>query len=214
MGTLSNKQQAGGHTARGGKAEGDTRENRWKYTAKPTHRTYLLKNKTTMSMDVKVTEIELRETKADEKKLFECAVCMSDIEDWDVFTLTACGHRSCTECLTQYLMSNLKDQRKYPLRCFHPKCPEQIDYLDIKRALAPEDIATYDKFTIRCAFDSTTNSRPFYCPLADCDAMMILEMEKHETSPDAKVLLLSRVCVRACMCTGPHVTAWSYNTFN
>jgi len=77
--------------------------------------------------------------------------------------------------LIAYLQAHLKDQSKYPLKCYLNGCHTPIDYNDVSRVLTTEELSIYDKFLVRVAFISDTVTQPLYCPLPDCNTMMIVD---------------------------------------
>jgi hypothetical protein len=84
----------------------------------------------------------------------------------------------CVECLRDYLLANYKEAHQYPIRCCcDHACREQIAYRDVSLVLTEEQMAVYDKFSIRSAFDSTKSAVPIYCPLAGCSFLMLLDQE-------------------------------------
>jgi len=107
--------------------------------------------------------------------LIKCPLCLDEKTEEDLYRLQACGHLSCPECLSAYLRAHLKDQSKYPLKCFVAECKINLDYTDVRSHLTEEEVAVYDKFLIRVALLSDKSHRPLYCPLPDCDTMMIVE---------------------------------------
>ena len=80
-----------------------------------------------------------------------CPICMEKVSK--SIKLKKCQHLICHSCLNRYILSNLKNITKYPMRCFMNECDELLDITDIESALNnnKEQLSIYDKFSILCA---------------------------------------------------------------
>ncbi|XP_071113813.1 E3 ubiquitin-protein ligase RNF19B-like isoform X1 [Haliotis cracherodii] len=99
----------------------------------------------------------------------ECPVCMVD-QDLDNFPeIMTCHHRSCRDCLKQYLQIEISESR-INIAC--PECAEKFHPNDIQMILRDELLMTkYEDFMLRRVLAMDPDAR--WCPAPDCGYAVI-----------------------------------------
>lgn len=97
----------------------------------------------------------------------ECNLCtlVQPKSNFPDLSASSCGHRSCKECLKQYLRVEITESR-VNIAC--PECPEPLHPNDI-RLILNEDVKLYSKyeeFMLRRVLVSDPDAR--WCPAPDC----------------------------------------------
>lgn len=114
-----------------------------------------------------VREKPSRKNSAD--SLIVCPVCYA-LRARNLFPeISTCEHRSCLECLRQYMTIEISESR-VNLTC--PECSERFHPNDIKNILDSNILmGKYDDFTLRRALVSDPDCR--WCPAPDCGFAVI-----------------------------------------
>jgi len=111
------------------------------------------------------------------KVLTKCPLCLEEKVEDLLYRLQQCKHASCSTCLSDYLRAHLRDQSKYPLKCYLPECQITILKDDIQFLLKPEEVLVYERFLLRVNLESDEKRQPLYCPLPGCKTMMIVSLD-------------------------------------
>ena len=107
-------------------------------------------------------------SKKDEQTLM-CNVCFAERPISMFPPLITCEHRTCTECLKQYLTIAIREWRVM-VSC--PECSEVFHPSDIKNILNDAHLfGKYEEFTLRRALVSIPDIR--WCPAPDCGYAVI-----------------------------------------
>lgn len=106
---------------------------------------------------------------------FICDFCVESIPLEDSFNIKGCSHFYCQQCIANFVVSKLQDNVT-SIACPEPGCTGVLDP-EYCRPILPNDI--YDRWgkalceNVIMGSESTMNY--FYCPFADCSALLILE---------------------------------------
>lgn len=65
-----------------------------------------------------------------------CAICLENISDDNVFSIEACSHEFCSECLVTYAEMKVKD-RKALIECPQADCHQTLSGGECRRVLSP-----------------------------------------------------------------------------
>ena len=94
----------------------------------------------------------------------ECPLCLMDRPKDQFPDIMTCEHRSCRECLRQYLKIEITESR-VNIAC--PECAEPLHPNDIKLVLQDEMLMNkYEEFTLRRLLMMDSDCR--WCPAPDC----------------------------------------------
>ncbi|ESN89891.1 hypothetical protein HELRODRAFT_140431, partial [Helobdella robusta] len=104
--------------------------------------------------------------------LIECPLCTlpQPKSNFPQLSATLCSHRSCRDCMRQYLRVEITESR---INVACPECSEQLHPNDI-RAILNEDVHLYNKyeeFMLRRVLVSDPDAR--WCPAPDCNYVVI-----------------------------------------
>ena len=96
--------------------------------------------------------------------VMECPLCLMQQAVENFPTVMTCHHRSCRDCLRQYLRIEITESR-VNIAC--PQCAERYHPNDI-RAILDDDalMAKYEEFMLRRVLVADPDSR--WCPAPDC----------------------------------------------
>ncbi|KAI5748838.1 hypothetical protein M8J76_002413 [Diaphorina citri] len=96
--------------------------------------------------------------------LYECPLCCAELTLDHFPKLITCPHRSCLDCLQQYLRIEISESR-VSLTC--PECPEALHPLDIHSILSDQALfEKYEDFMVRRVLSIEPDAR--WCPTPDC----------------------------------------------
>ncbi|XP_033640273.1 E3 ubiquitin-protein ligase RNF19A-like [Asterias rubens] len=99
----------------------------------------------------------------------ECPLCLMDRQKDQFPDIMTCEHRSCRECLRQYLKIEITESR-VNIAC--PECAEPLHPNDIKLVLQDEMLMNkYEEFTLRRLLMMDPDCR--WCPAPDCGFAVI-----------------------------------------
>ncbi|XP_014776760.1 E3 ubiquitin-protein ligase RNF19B [Octopus bimaculoides] len=99
----------------------------------------------------------------------ECPLCLSEYPEELYPNISTCFHRSCIDCLKQYLRIEIMESR-VNIAC--PECAERFHPNDIKMILKdPVLIQKYEDFMVRRVLVSNPDAR--WCPAPNCGYAVI-----------------------------------------
>uniref|UniRef100_A0A3Q3X5H6 RBR-type E3 ubiquitin transferase n=1 Tax=Mola mola TaxID=94237 RepID=A0A3Q3X5H6_MOLML len=101
--------------------------------------------------------------------LEECPLCLLSQPRCHFPRLTSCAHRTCSDCLRQYLRIEISESR-VGIAC--PQCPETLAPLDVRAIL--DDLAVLERFEeyqLRRSLAADPDTR--WCPAPDCSYAVI-----------------------------------------
>lgn len=101
--------------------------------------------------------------------LMECPLCLMERPKQHFPEILTCDHRSCRECLRQYLKIEITESR-VNIAC--PECAEPLHPNDIKVVLQDDVLMSkYEEFTLRRLLMMDPDCR--WCPAPDCGYAVI-----------------------------------------
>ncbi|XP_071854183.1 E3 ubiquitin-protein ligase RNF19A-like isoform X3 [Apostichopus japonicus] len=101
--------------------------------------------------------------------LMECPLCLMERPKQQFPEILTCDHRSCRECLRQYLKIEITESR-VNIAC--PECAEPLHPNDIKNVLQDDVLMSkYEEFTLRRLLMMDPDCR--WCPAPDCGYAVI-----------------------------------------
>ncbi|TNN82599.1 E3 ubiquitin-protein ligase RNF19A [Liparis tanakae] len=104
-----------------------------------------------------------------DEHLEECPLCLLSQPRCHFPRLTSCSHRTCSDCLRQYLRIEISESRVC-IAC--PQCPETLAPLDVRAIL--DDLALLERFEeyqLRRFLAADPDTR--WCPAPDCSYAVI-----------------------------------------
>ncbi|XP_044728885.1 E3 ubiquitin-protein ligase RNF19A-like [Chrysoperla carnea] len=107
--------------------------------------------------------------KSGEGVWLECPLCLAELSSEEFPELMACGHRSCYNCLQQYLRIEISESRVC-IAC--PECAEPMHPNEIRSIL--DDNTQYEKyedFMVRRVLAVDPDTR--WCPAPDCSYAVV-----------------------------------------
>lgn len=112
------------------------------------------------------------DTNSDNGEPIECPLCLVSQGYENFPKLSGCNHRSCLDCLQQYLAIEITESR-INLTC--PECQEKLHPNDIKKILVGEQqlIDKWEEFTLRRTLSVDPDCR--WCPAPDCGFAVIAQ---------------------------------------
>ena len=104
-----------------------------------------------------------------ESENWECPVCLAENPREFYPELLSCSHRSCLDCLQQYLRIEISESR-VNINC--PECSEPMHPNDIRMILNNEALlGKYEDFMLRRVLAADPDSR--WCPAPDCSFVVL-----------------------------------------
>ena len=101
---------------------------------------------------------------AGDAELLECPLCLLRHSRESFPDIMTCPHRSCADCLRQYLRIQISESR-VDIRC--PECSERFDPRDVHAILGDRVLTEkYEEFLLRRCLASDPDCR--WCPAPDC----------------------------------------------
>uniref|UniRef100_A0A0P4ZRV4 RBR-type E3 ubiquitin transferase n=1 Tax=Daphnia magna TaxID=35525 RepID=A0A0P4ZRV4_9CRUS len=100
---------------------------------------------------------------------WECPLCLAECSSEFFPELLCCTHRSCLDCLQQYLRIEISESR-VNINC--PECSEPMHPNDIRLILNNETLLEkYEDFMLRRVLAADPDSR--WCPAPDCNFVVL-----------------------------------------
>ncbi|KAH3764211.1 E3 ubiquitin-protein ligase RNF19A [Pelomyxa schiedti] len=106
-----------------------------------------------------------------ETETYLCPICFTDVPLNELFVLDTCFHRYCTQCMQEYLTTNIFSGVTQ-LKCPNPSCKEDVTRQEVKSVV---DRRTYDKFEefeLKAVLNTIPNLR--WCPQPNCTNAVIV----------------------------------------
>ncbi|KAM6905700.1 E3 ubiquitin-protein ligase RNF19A [Lycodopsis pacificus] len=104
-----------------------------------------------------------------DKHLEECPLCLLSQPRCHFPRLTSCSHRTCSDCLRQYLRIEISESRVC-IAC--PQCPETLAPLDVRDILDDQALlARFEEYQLRRFLAADPDTR--WCPAPDCSYAVI-----------------------------------------
>ncbi|KAG5116861.1 hypothetical protein JHK84_042974 [Glycine max] len=104
---------------------------------------------------------------------FLCEICTETKTDRDSFSITGCRHVYCNSCVAQYVESKLEDN-VVNIPCPVPGCRGLLEADYCREILSPRVFDRWGNALCEAVIDA---EEKFYCPFADCSAMLIRASE-------------------------------------
>ncbi|XP_074541297.1 E3 ubiquitin-protein ligase RNF19A isoform X2 [Halichoeres trimaculatus] len=104
-----------------------------------------------------------------EEHLEECPLCLLSQPRCHFPRLSSCAHRTCSDCLRQYLRIEISESRVC-IAC--PQCPETLSPLDVRAILDDQALLErFEEYQLRRFLASDPDTR--WCPAPDCSYAVI-----------------------------------------
>ncbi|CAI8589690.1 unnamed protein product [Vicia faba] len=101
---------------------------------------------------------------------FVCEICTETKTMKEAFyTSGGCSHAYCSECVANYISSKLEDNI-FNIQCPVPECKATLEAQFCRSILPAEIFEKWSKALCEALFNV---SQKFYCPFADCSALLI-----------------------------------------
>ncbi|XP_077990519.1 E3 ubiquitin-protein ligase RNF19A-like [Glandiceps talaboti] len=114
-------------------------------------------------------QVEKKSKKKSGSGKLECPLCLMERPKDQFPDIMTCHHRSCQECLRQYLKIEITESR-VNIAC--PECAEHFHPNDIRMVLNDETIyCKFEEFTLRRLLVTDPDAR--WCPAPDCGYVVI-----------------------------------------
>lgn len=116
---------------------------------------------------------------------FLCDICVEPktVKEW--FSIKACGHSYCTDCMARYVASKLQDNFA-KIGCPLPDCEGCLE-AEHCRSILPVEV--FDRWGDALCEAMILGSEKYYCPFKDCSMMLI---------DDGKEAVLESECPYCC----------------
>eukprot|EP01016_Furgasonia_blochmanni_P007108 TRINITY_DN12849_c0_g1_i2.p1 TRINITY_DN12849_c0_g1~~TRINITY_DN12849_c0_g1_i2.p1 ORF type:complete len:229 (-),score=29.03 TRINITY_DN12849_c0_g1_i2:418-1104(-) len=63
-----------------------------------------------------------------------CKICLEEMDAYDIFSFSICGHQFCRACSTEHVKQSCFDRSNFPLKC--PECADLIAVEDIQELVS------------------------------------------------------------------------------
>ncbi|XP_037305065.2 E3 ubiquitin-protein ligase RNF19A isoform X4 [Pungitius pungitius] len=104
-----------------------------------------------------------------DEHLEECPLCLLSQPRCHFPRLTSCSHRTCSDCLRQYLRIEISESRVC-IAC--PQCPETLAPLDVRAILDDQALLErFEEYQLRRYLAADPDTR--WCPAPDCSYAVI-----------------------------------------
>ncbi|KAG8011265.1 E3 ubiquitin-protein ligase RNF19A, partial [Nibea albiflora] len=104
-----------------------------------------------------------------DEHLEECPLCLLSQPRCHFPRLTSCSHRTCSDCLRQYLRIEISESR-VGIAC--PQCPETLAPLDVRAILDDRALLErFEEYQLRRFLAADPDTR--WCPAPDCSYAVI-----------------------------------------
>uniref|UniRef100_UPI0037E80918 E3 ubiquitin-protein ligase RNF19B isoform X2 n=1 Tax=Semicossyphus pulcher TaxID=241346 RepID=UPI0037E80918 len=104
-----------------------------------------------------------------DEHLEECPLCLLSQPRCHFPRLSSCSHRTCSDCLRQYLRIEISESRVC-IAC--PQCPETLAPLDVRAILDDQALLErFEEYQLRRFLASDPDTR--WCPAPDCSYAVI-----------------------------------------
>ncbi|XAR50430.1 Ubiquitin--protein ligase [Bertholletia excelsa] len=98
-----------------------------------------------------------------------CEICADKKEAHEMFTINACSHSFCSDCVTQHVSIKIAENSAI-VRCPGSDCSGMIELESCRSRMSSEMIARWDELLCESMIPA---SEKFYCPFKDCSALMV-----------------------------------------
>ncbi|KAL5098396.1 hypothetical protein RYX36_002723, partial [Vicia faba] len=100
---------------------------------------------------------------------FVCEICTETKTRKEAFYIRGCSHAYCSDCVANYIGSKLEDNI-VNIPCPVPECKASLEAQFCRSILPAEIFEKWSKALCEALFNV---SQKFYCPFADCSALLI-----------------------------------------
>lgn len=128
-----------------------------------------------LQLDDERCEADARMAASLEQRTFECAICIEERSEEDVFTVDRCGHELCRLCMAQHVLSEVMS-RNVPVRC--PLCigledVSELTETEAHTVLTGEQVTRYLDTSLANAVEQSESFHQ--CNAPDCKGGIFLE---------------------------------------
>ncbi|KAF5282821.1 hypothetical protein FQR65_LT02818 [Abscondita terminalis] len=111
-------------------------------------------------------------------EMFECLICLTEIESNEGVTLRECLHQFCKPCLAHTIEFSEDAEVKCPFRDSNYSCDLSLQDREIKALVTPE---VYDQFLAKSVTQAENKiDKSFHCKTPDCKGWCIFEDNVNE----------------------------------
>ncbi|VFQ83758.1 unnamed protein product [Cuscuta campestris] len=115
------------------------------------------------------TQTPGEQSDAGESSVAFCGICMDRKPGGEMFRNNSCRHTYCTECIGRHVAVKIQENIS-SVRCPDVSCPGTIDP-HLCRPILPREV--FERWEDAICESLVLGSERFYCPYADCSAMMV-----------------------------------------
>ncbi|GJV15285.1 receptor protein-tyrosine kinase CEPR1-like protein [Tanacetum coccineum] len=98
-----------------------------------------------------------------------CRICLEKREYWQMFTNTTCSHSFCYDCTRKHATTKIQEKIS-TITCPELNCKSVLDFNSLRLIVPKHILIKWDQ--VLCE-SSILESHKFYCPFADCSALLI-----------------------------------------
>nr|GEX19392.1 receptor protein-tyrosine kinase CEPR1-like [Tanacetum cinerariifolium] len=98
-----------------------------------------------------------------------CRICLEKREYWQMFTNTTCSHSFCYDCTRKHATTKIQEKIS-TITCPELNCKSTLDFNSLRLIVPKHILIKWDQ--VLCE-SSILESHKFYCPFADCSALLI-----------------------------------------
>ncbi|PQQ14212.1 E3 ubiquitin-protein ligase RNF144A-like [Prunus yedoensis var. nudiflora] len=143
---------------------------------------------------------------------FVCNICFEPKAAYQWFDIKNCSHGYCTECMVNYVASNLQENVT-TIRCPDPDCalgsiePEDCDWI------LPQEV--FERWESALCEAAIPSSQKFYCPFRDCSAMLIIDDDGSEVVRQSQCPHCRRLfCAKCKVAWHAEMECWEFQELN
>ncbi|CAB4288088.1 unnamed protein product [Prunus armeniaca] len=143
---------------------------------------------------------------------FGCNICFEPKAAHQWFDIKNCSHGYCTECMVNYVVSNLQENVT-TIRCPEPDCasgsiePEDCDWI------LPQEV--FERWESTLCEAAIPSSQKFYCPFSDCSAMLIIDDDGSEVVRQSQCPHCQRLfCAQCKVAWHAEMECWEFQELN
>jgi len=106
-----------------------------------------------------------------QNKTYDCPICYTDFPIDEMYVLDECYHRYCSECLRNYILTNMGDGKVSVITCPHPECKVLLHLTEVRHLIPADQFERFERFILQQALESMPDVS--WCPKAGCTNAMI-----------------------------------------
>ncbi|XP_002972933.2 E3 ubiquitin-protein ligase arih1 [Selaginella moellendorffii] len=108
-------------------------------------------------------------TASSSRSMFHCVICLEDVQDADIYTLTECSHKFCSSCVKQHVEATVTTGRTFPVACPQVECTKKFTEGECKKLLSEAALKVFMK---KIEEERIPDAQRVYCPYPNCSDLM------------------------------------------